>query len=186
MNEIEIGHEYGAKWGLTDFYDDVEPVIKEVVTSGKNFRFSYGCKKEIRYCTIQRDRGSIEVTVSCSIDELPDLTDTLVWDAAGKNDFSVGGYDAAGKILGLDTSDDTNEEVVYSFLEEVQDQLMDYGLYQETFTAYRDLGTTKSWRAVVEAISELEDVVDQESQDAYAAMLECVRTMIAEKKESKP
>lgn len=61
----------GAKWGVSDWYDDLEAAIKSALARGKSYAWTtgwYGSKKEIASaCITQRD-GEITVRVSVSDD----------------------------------------------------------------------------------------------------------------------
>lgn len=59
----------GAKWGPSDWYDDLEAALREALASGKNFDTGwYSAKKEIVTARIRRDFPTLYVEVSCSDD----------------------------------------------------------------------------------------------------------------------
>ena len=102
MKTIEQSSAYGAHWGLTDLYDEEAKNLRVAVESGEDFEFDYGCKKEIRYANITREGGDLTVTCRAYIDELPELTDTVIWRAFGGNDYADSGYHAIAKYHDLD------------------------------------------------------------------------------------
>lgn len=81
MNKIDISYgEYAAKWGLTDFYEESEAKLRDVLASDEDFEISYGCKKEIRSAKITREDDSICITVIAHMDDLWEQDD-LIYDA---------------------------------------------------------------------------------------------------------
>ena len=81
MKEISIcSGEYAAKWGLTDFYSESEKALKDALASGEDFFVTYGCKKEIRYASIERNAYRISIAVTAWMDDLWESSD-LIYDA---------------------------------------------------------------------------------------------------------
>lgn len=90
-----------AKWGVSDFYEAHEAALRAALASRKPFTTGwYGVKKEIQSGRIWRERtnGPVFIEVSASMDEWPDLVDTAVWKAMGKQLGSSGGHDTLVKL----------------------------------------------------------------------------------------
>ena len=81
MKNIELTNGlYAAKWWLTDFYPESEQRLRDALASGEDFYTSYGCKKEIDYCEIQRHGDTIAVSATAYMDNLWESND-LIYDA---------------------------------------------------------------------------------------------------------
>lgn len=109
---------YGAQWGVSDIYEDLQQPLVDAIASGAPFDTEwYGAKKEIEYARISRQRrnGPILVEVrDCGMDEARDLADTVVWKAAGGNKVCDSGWH---HLANLGLSEDDIERV----LEELAD-----------------------------------------------------------------
>ena len=79
--DLEKNHEYASKWGISDFYDDSEAILREALASEEDFTTGwFGCKKEIHYAEITREDGELKLTVSVHCDDLWE-SDDLIYDA---------------------------------------------------------------------------------------------------------
>ena len=79
--------EYASRWGITDFYPEVEAKLKELIASHEDFECDwFGCKKEIHYARYRCENGKFTVEVSVHCDSLWDEPD-LIYDAL--DDISI-------------------------------------------------------------------------------------------------
>jgi hypothetical protein len=69
----------GAKWGLTDFYEDFEQELREAIDARKPFEAGWSVKKEIESGHICFDGTTYHLCASRSTDEGGDLFDDAVW-----------------------------------------------------------------------------------------------------------
>lgn len=175
MKTIEPSNAYGAHWHLTDLYDEDAANLRQAVESGDDFEFDYGCKKEIRYATICRDGGSLSVSCRCYIDELEDITDTVMWRALGGNDYAGSGFGAVAKYHDLDPTKD--EDKIIEILEECEGWFWD--IYQECFTATADLNDCRDYDHVISIIDGLEEEVEAAAEQCYRDMVECAKESIS-------
>ena len=79
----------GAKWGITDFYPEMEKKLRSALRSAGPFDISWSVKKEIQAGRIRRtarDMDHLHVSVWTAMDDGPDLVDTLLWDADGERE----------------------------------------------------------------------------------------------------
>lgn len=81
MKNIDIcDGDYAAKWGISDFYEDSEELLRNALASGEDFTTEWGCKKEIRYGLLTKEGDKITLRVSCHMDDLYE-SDDLIYDA---------------------------------------------------------------------------------------------------------
>ena len=175
MKTIEQSSAYGAHWGLTDLYDEEAKNLRVAVESGEDFEFDYGCKKEIRYANITREGGDLTVTCRAYIDELPELTDTVIWRAFGGNDYADSGYHAIAKYHDLDLTKD--ETKIMEIMEECEGWLDD--IYQECHESMVNLGDCRNYDEVITTIDGLEEEVENAAQQNYWDMIECAKESIS-------
>jgi len=175
MKIIEPSGEYGAHWGLTNFYDEDEKNLREVFESGDDFQFSYGCKKEIRYAIIEREAGITTVSCRACIDELMDMVDTLLWEVTDKQ-YS-GGWEAATALIKKATGkDEVTDAEIYKFMDEVSDWVI--YTYEEDFTSMEKLENCTYYQ-LIEAISINEDEAEKMAHECYKVMIEIVKENLA-------
>lgn len=102
LEKLELFHKGGdaSKWGVSDFYEGHEKVLKAAIEHGTPFTTGwFSSKKEPQSGKITRHarNGPIEIMVSVCMDDGPDLVDTIIWEAAGKSAGS--GYDFMKKFM---------------------------------------------------------------------------------------
>ena len=139
-NKIEItSGDYAASWGLTDFYDECETLLRSVVESGEDFETDWGCKKEIRYASIVRDGGCVVVTVTSHMDDLYESDDLI--------------YDALWERM------HTEEEIPADVIERIRDIAIDNGIEDQNEAAFA-LPRSATFEDICEAIVKLEDYTE--------------------------
>lgn len=175
----EIPGTYGAHWGLTDLYAEHEEELRKALASSKDFLAKWGCKKEIRYASVQRIDGNIFVTCYDHIDELPDITDTVLWEVGGRNEKCESGYDFVCKYHNLDPEKDFQKAT--DIMEECEGWFED--VYRERFSASRKLPGTATYDTVIEAVDSAENEADDKSRDCFLAMVDIAREHINAAKE---
>ena len=147
---------YGAQWGVTDIYEELEKELAAAIASGAPFDTEwYGAKKEIEYARVSRERrnGPILVQVrDCGLDEARDLADTKVWWVAGGNKVCDSGWDHLAK-LGLCDED----------IEAVLDDLADASDIGDDWCAERE--ATIHWKS---GLPRILAKMDELMADAYA------------------
>ena len=152
MKNIEFpnGGIYASKWGLTDFYDGNDDVLRKAIESGEDFDTGeFGCKKEIRYARVHRERGELEVEVTAYMDDLWDEGDLI--------------YDALWTVA--KSSDELPEDIIDS----IRDAAIDSGVDDHTY-CNRYLPLDASYETVVDTISELEDEAEQTNEELYRVL----------------
>ena len=167
MKDIEFpnGGIYASKWGLTDFYDGNDDVLRKAVESGEDFDTGeFGCKKEIRYARVHRERGEFEVEVTAHMDDL--------WD----DGYLI--YDALWTVA--KSEDELPEDIIDS----IRDAAIDSGVDDHTY-CNRYLPLDATYGTVVETISELEDEAEQTNEELYRILCEIVKDHVEFMKEQK-
>jgi hypothetical protein len=175
--EITYDGDDAAKWGLSDFYEDIEPRVKDVwEDKDQNFKFSWGCKKEIHYCEAERVDGTTTIEARAYIDELYDLVDTALWRAYGGSGKCSGGYDAVAKIHGLDPRKD--EGKIHELMEECQGFAEE--TYEECHFGSAELDANATWDDFIRAIDEAETKAEKAAEANYQSVIEVMKWVIEE------
>lgn len=105
-------HAYLAKWGLTDFYDDVRPQVVALFDLDATYKLGWGAKKEIEFCTVERNAtGTITITATTQMDDGDDLVDTLLWVADEKRE-GAGAYVLSRERLDVETSFESLRDIL--------------------------------------------------------------------------
>lgn len=145
MKTIDIAQhtgEYASKWGISDFYEEAEKDLREILASGDDFDTGwFGCKKEINYAQIVREGGEITVCVSAHMDDLWDSEDLI--------------YDTMKEEVELP------EDVIDS----IRDFAIDDGIDDNT-----ELSMTLSAEASYEDIVDALDTLEKEAMEANHSM----------------
>ena len=175
MKTIKPSSEYGAHWGLTDLYAEDAANLKQALKSGEDFVFDYGCKKETHYCTVRRTDGILKVSARAYIDEIDDITDAVMWEAFGGNDYADSGYGAIAKYHDLDPAE--NESRILDILEECSEWFVD--IYQECFDSEVVMDDCRDFDAVMDVIAGLEEEVANAAHQCYEDMVECAKESIS-------
>lgn len=165
MKDLEFpnGGIYASKWGLTDFYDVNDDVLRKAIESGEDFDTGeFGCQKEIRYARVHRERGEFEVEVTAHMDDLWDEGDLI--------------YDALWTVA--KSSDELPEDIIDS----IRDAAIDSGVDDHTY-CNRYLPLDATYETVVETISELEDEAEQTNEELYRILCEIVKDHVEFMKE---
>lgn len=154
MEKVDICYgEYAAKWGLTDFYEESEENLMELIASGKDFETEYGCKKEIRYASIRREDGEVIVTVWAHMDDLFDGDDLI--------------YDALWARLHVE------EELPGEMIDDIRDFAIDDGIDDKTELCIVLEGAA-TFEDICEAISTLEDEVEEANTNMFNRLCDLV------------
>lgn len=154
--DLEEGSAYASKWGLTDFYDGVGDVLRKAIESGEDFDTGeFGCKKEIRYARVHRERGELEVEVTAYMDDL--YEGDLIYDA-------------------LWTVAKSEDELPEDIIDSIRDAAIDSGVDDHTY-CNRYLPLDATYETVVETISELEDEAEQTKKNCTASSARLSKTM---------
>lgn len=163
--DLEEDHAYASKWELTDFYDGVGDVLRNAIESGEDFDTGdFGCKEEIRYARVHRERGEFEVEVTAHMDDLWDDGDLI--------------YDALWTVA--KSGDELPEDIIDS----IRDAAIDSGVDDHTY-CNRYLPLDATYETVVETISELEDEAEQTNEELYRILCEIVKDHVEFMKEQK-
>ena len=154
--EIELTRgDYAAKWGLADFYEGSEKVLRDVLASGQDFCTSYGCKKEIRYATITRANNAITVSVVSHMDDFFEEDDLI--------------YDALWECFKIE--DPLPDEVIDS----IRSSAM-AGMISDYSNAEKTLPGSATFEEICEAISALED----ETENNNSRMFQDLKIIVEE------
>ena len=149
MKDIEFpnGGIYASKWGLTDFYEGNDDVLRKAIESGEDFDTGeFGCKKEIRYARVHRERGEFEVEVTAYMDDLWDDGDLI--------------YDALWTVA------KSQEELPEDIIDSIREAAIDSGVDDHTY-CNRYLPADATYETVVETIGELENEAEQTNEELY-------------------
>lgn len=161
--DLEEGSAYASKWGLTDFYDGNDDVLRKAIESGEDFDTGwFGCKKEIRYARVHREHGELEVEVNAGMDDLWDGGDLI--------------YDALWTVA--KSEDELPEDIIDS----IRDAAIDSGVDDHTY-CNRYLPADASYETVVDTISELENEAEQTNEELYRILCEIVKDHVEFMKE---
>lgn len=158
MNIFGNSSDYAAKWSLSDFYEEDEVILKNAIASGENFKAEWGCKKEIHYASLEKNDNGICIEVRVYIDELEDLLDTAIWQAAGGNDVCSCGWHW------LQMHHKGKEHEVFESLIKLIRQ-GDY--YPECHTCTLVLLRDAIFEEVVDTINEAEDEAEKIAEQCY-------------------
>lgn len=157
MKTIDIAENtgiYASKWGISDFYEEAEKSLRDVLNSGEDFRTDwFGCKKEIHYAQITREAGIITVSVSCHMDDLWDGDDLI--------------YDALWEVT--KSENELPEEIIDS----IRDAAMDDNV-EDSSTWTEVLPPSASFDDVVKALDKCEANAGAENTGMYKRLCEIV------------
>ena len=165
MKDIEFqnGGIYASKWGLTDFYDGNDDVLRKAVESREDFDTGwFGCKKEIRDARVHREHGELEVEVVAGMDDLWD-EDDLIYDA-------------------LWTVAKSEDELPEDIIDSIRESAIDSGVDDHTY-CNRYLPLDATYETVVETISELENEAEQTNEELCRILCEIVKDHVEFMKE---
>lgn len=158
MEKIDITRNTGlhaSKWSISDFYEEAEKDLREILASGKDFDTGwFGCKKEINYAQIMRCSGEISVSVTCHMDDLWEQDDLI--------------YDALAE---LNIEDELPEKIIDSIRDAACDSQLD-----DHSTATATLPGNASFEDVVAALDKLESEADKSNQEMYRELCEIVKS----------
>lgn len=167
MKDLEFpnGGIYASKWGLTDFYEGNDDFLRKAIESDEDFDTGWiGCKKEIRYARVHRERGEFEVEVTAHMDDLWDDGDLI--------------YDALWTVA--KSGDELPEDIIDS----IRDAAIDSGVDDHTY-CNRYLPLNASYETVVDTIGELENEAEQTNEELYRILCEIVKDHVEFMKEQK-
>lgn len=166
MKTIDIAQhtgEYASKWGISDFYEEAEKDLREILASGEDFDTgSFGCKKEINYASIKREDGVIEIEVTCCMDDLWEQEDLI--------------YDALSEL-------NIEEELPRKIVDSIRDAACDCQLDDHT-TLTVELPGNASYEDVVAALDKLEGEASNNNHDMYKELCEIVKDTVEYMKEN--
>lgn len=154
MKHIEITDgSYAAQWGLTDFYEKSEKILREAIESGEDFETSYGCKKEIRYADIIRFDDMVSVSVTSCMDDLFEEDDLI--------------YDALWSRCHVEET--LPDEIIQS----IKDAAIDQGMNEESSGMTR-LPATATFEQICDAISSLEQSTEDNNERMFNELCDIV------------
>ncbi len=170
MKDIELTDGcYAARWGLTDFYKESEQRLRDALASGEDFHSSYGCKKEIDQCEIERDADGIAVTVTAHMDDLWEAED-LIYDALWER-LHIEGYEFSDELI-----------------DEIRRMASDDGIDDYSQTS-ETLPANTTFEQLCETISALESKADSDNKQMFDSLCDivegCYKHATEEKKEGK-
>lgn len=155
MKEIDIScGDYAAKWGVSDFYEDSEKLLREALDSGEDFTTEWwGCRKEIRYAALTKEGGKITIQVICHTDDLYDSDDLI--------------YDALWARL------DTEEELPEEIIDNIRDTAIGDGL--DDFTVvWAELPASATFEEICAKLEELETDAEKENEETFNRLCDMV------------
>lgn len=164
MKKVNIADgEYASKWGLTDFYEDSEARLRDLIASGDEFETEwFGCKKEIRYARYKRYDDNFVIEVECHMDDLWE-SDDLIYDA-------------------LWSGMHAEEEMPDVIIDGIRDWASDCGI--EDCASGSLVLTNPTYEEVVKATEQLEDECEKANDEAFDRLTECVKEQYLLWKES--
>ena len=168
-----VSGRYGSRWGLDDMYPETEEVLRSALDSDKDFYARWGAKKEIVWCEVERTEGEVFVTVTTSIDDLADLVDTLIWEAAGGNDVCDSGFDYICQTHDLDPDVPYQFDFATKIMEEIEGWVED--VYQQTFRQRVGFEFAPDYDKVMQIANELWDACNRDSSAKYDELLEMIK-----------
>ena len=156
MKDIDICYGYYAShWGLTDFYEESNAKLVNVLNSGEDFDTGwFGCKKEINYARICRDGDTLIVQVSAHMDDLWE-EDDLIYDALWEECH-------------------TEEELPECILESIRDEAIDVGI-DERSEAEETLPADASFEDILAVIERLEGEAMNSNTEMYKQLRAIVK-----------
>lgn len=157
MKKIDITENtgmYASKWSISDFYEEAEKSLREVLASGEDFDTGwFGCKKEINYAQIVREDGKITVSVCCHMDDLWESEDLI--------------YDALWEMTKAEN--ELPEEIIDSIRDAAIDERVD-----DSSTWTEVLPSSASFDDVVKALDKCEANADRDNAGKYKMLCEIV------------
>ena len=148
---------YASKWGLTDFYEDAELILRDTIESGDDFDTGwFGCKKEIRYARYERNEGGFHITVEAHMDDL--------WDGEGLI------YDT---LSDLDIDGEVSDEII----DEVRAIAMEVGIDDVT-CVFAELPRDASFDDVVRETEKAENEAESNNEDMFRRLCDIVNDII--------
>ena len=158
MKHLDLdGASYASKWGITDFYEDREALLREVVESGEDFDTGwFGCKKEIRYARYTKNRHGFFITVSAHTDDLYEGAD-LIYDALSVE------FDAIG--------------VTDDLIDEIRELAMKDGIDDVSYVDVR-LPRDVSYDDIIRATQEAEDEADARNKEMFERLCKIVKDCV--------
>ena len=151
------GADYVSKWGLADFYPEVEKLLRALIASGKNFETDwFGCQKEIRYAKYVKDDDGFHISVSCHMDDLYDGGD-LIDDAL----YEIG--------VGGELMDEQMDDIITIASERgIED------------VSYQDVSLPRnaSYEDIVKYTQKCEDIAERNNREMFNALCEIVKGVV--------
>lgn len=167
MKHIDITEHtgyYASKWGISDFYEEVEADLREALASGEDFDTGwFGCKKEISYAQIIREEGEITISVTCGMDDLWEEEDLI--------------YDALWEMTEIEK--ELPEEIIDSIREAACDEQID-----DHTTLTETLPGSASYEDVVALLDKLEGEASNSNHEMYKELCEIVKGHVEYMKEN--
>lgn len=173
ITEIDFGDgDYQAKWGLSDFNEGDEAIIREAWDRPDfNFKADWGCKKEIQYAHVERVDGVTTIRATACVDELHDLIDTCIWKDYGGNDKCNSGWDAVCRIFNLNPN--TDDEIGYEKFDEICEALAE--CYEEYHEAQVELPVGATWDDFINGIDEASTKAEAHAEECFKSLVESVK-----------
>lgn len=158
MKHLDLdGASYASKWGITDFYEDVEALLREAVESGEDFDTGwFGCKKEIRYAMYTKNRYGFFITVSAHMDDLYEGAD-LIYDALYEE------FDVIG--------------VTDDLIDEIRELALEDGIDDVSYIDVR-LPRDASYDDIIRATQEAEDEAEMKNKDKFDRLCKIVKDCV--------
>ena len=155
---------YASKWGLSDFYEEAEKSLRDVLASGEDFDTGwFGCKKEIDYAQIVRDGGKIMISVACHMDDLWEQDDLI--------------YDALWEVSKIEK--EFPKEIIDSIREAACDEQLD-----DHTTVSESMPADSSFEDIVSMLDKLEGIADCGNKEMYKSLCEIVCSHLEYMKEN--
>lgn len=172
-----------AKWGISDFYEEHEAALRAILAGRKPFTTGwYSVKKEIQTGRVWRERtnGPVFIEASASMDDWPDLVDTAVWAAMGKQLGASGGFDT---LLKLGMSEKEADRWVDRLAQE-QEEYSELGEDNSTSRSAK-LAFNVSYETLCDRLDGLVDECSQELESVYESLTEYCRELLEREKRSR-
>lgn len=154
MKDVDLDEfGYGAKWGLTDLYEQAEKELRAALEAPEDFRANWSAKKEIRDASLVREFGTVYITVTAHMDDLWE-DDDLIYDALWTS---------------CKVEEELPEDIVDSIREGCIEEIDDQTTESDTLPA------SATYEEIMAAVSRLEDMAEANNVHMYDLLCEMVK-----------
>jgi hypothetical protein len=168
----------GAKWGLTDFYEDFEQELREALDARKPFEARWSVKKEIESGHVCFDGSAYRLSAYRGTDEGGDLFDDAVWSLCLQlEELGVSLADTSELPLafGLDLS---VPRLFHLWDERWNTSWFGESYLQSEYEAESTLPADASFEQIVEELEKLNQETDDTSEVNFESLQESIWTFL--------